>query len=95
MPRDRAHRVVSSSGVTPSPLGHPTAELVLSKSQETVESFVDLLLMMKMVVVRGKILFQTLDIWIVTFLENGVISAFLYTEKWSHNVVLCFLLVSP
>lgn len=51
--------------------------------------------MMKMVVVRGKIIFQSLGIWIVTFLENGVISAFLYTEKWSHNVVLCFLLVSP
>lgn len=36
---------------------------------------------MKMVVVRRKILFQTQGIWIVTFLENGVISAFLYTEK--------------
>lgn len=45
---------------------------------------------MKMVVVRGKILFQTLGIWIVTSLENSAISAFLYAEKWSHDVVFCF-----
>lgn len=28
------------------------------------------------VVFRGEILFQTLGIWIATFLENGVIPAF-------------------
>lgn len=35
------------------------------------------LVMTKAVVFRGKILFQTMGIWIVTFLENGVIPAFL------------------
>lgn len=93
----RAHGVLSLPWVTPSPLGHQQGAGALKEQGNTGKlcGFYGQLIMMKMVVVRGKILFQTLGIWIVTFLENGVISAFLRTEKWSHNVVLCFLLVSP
>lgn len=81
MPKERAHWAMSSNGATPITLGHPTG-LMLPKSLEIVCEkpcgfFFLQLVMTKAVVFRGKILFQTMGIRIVTFLENGVIPAFL------------------
>lgn len=90
MPRDRAHQWGDTK-----PTWAPKRELKEPGNWGKLCGFYVQLIMMKMVVVRGKILFQTLGIWIVTSLENSAISAFLYAEKWSHDVVFCFLLVSP
>lgn len=44
---------------------------------ESLVGFFPQLIKTKVVVFRAKILFQSLGIWIVTFLENGVIPSFL------------------
>lgn len=83
MLRERAQRVVSSSGVTPSTLGHPTGGGAGAPKEpgnrlwKVLWGFFPQLIMVKVVVFRGKFLFQTLGIWTVTFLGNSVIPAFL------------------
>lgn len=73
-------RAVSSSRVTSSTLRHPMGADAPKKPGNYLWKALCCFfpsIMMKAVVFRGKILFQTLGIWVVAFLENGVIPAFL------------------